>query len=201
MRARLEAEFERIDNLPVRDFERLERSGYVEALDRWEPQVEYLYLWASFYDALPRPDGDPLKARRLREVLDGLDAQRHLWETPQNFNPAQAPTLLLGGITQRLLHDHAAARLRFEQVLQATRRVEGTSGAADVAWALNLAWLERVRNERDAGDFERALALLEQFKTQVLPTAADAEAFEPGGRPARTLGLSRPGAARGDPGR
>ena len=177
MRARLEAEFERIDNLPVRDFERLERSGYVEALDRWEPQVEYLYLWASFYDALPRPDGDPLKTRRLHEVLDGLEAQRHLWETPQDYNPAQVPTLLLAGMAQRLLNDHASARTRFEQVLQAARRVEGTDAAADISWALNLAWLERVRNERDAGDFKRALTLLEQFKVQVVPKAAEEEAL------------------------
>ena len=177
MRAHLKAEFERIDNLSVRDFERLERSGYVEALDRWEPQVEYLYLWASFYDALPRPDGDPLRARRLHEVLEGLSAQRHLWETPQERNSAQAPTLLLAGMAQRLLNDHAAARSRFEQVLQAARRVEDTAAGADVAWAVNLAWLERVRNERDAGDYERALTLLEQFKAQVVPKAADQEAL------------------------
>ncbi|GEM_PF-1619886 len=163
----LEDEFARIDNLPSRDFEELERGGYIDALDRWAPQVEYLQLWAWYYDALPRADSDARRAGELYAILEGLQRLRHLWEKPQAGNPAQIPTLLLAGMTQRLLNDQPAARERLERTLDAARRLNDPPQAAQVEWAVRLAWIERVRTERDAGAFDRALNLLGQFRTRV----------------------------------
>ena len=175
----LAQEFERIDGLSVRDFEKVERGGYVEALDRAAPQAKYLQLWAWFYDALARDDGDPRRAHNLHAVLDGLAADPQLLK-PQvgAAMPERIPGLLLAGMTQRLLNDHVAAQTHLQQALDVAARVTSPARLVPVEWAIRLARLEQIRNDRDAGQFDRAITLIEQYRRQLNDLGPDAFGVE-----------------------
>ena len=95
----LSAEYDRIDNLPIRRFEKLERSGYVDELDRLAPRAEYLLLWALYYDSLSRDDTDPARASRLNRILAIIEANPAIIETGHVVSRVQVQALLLVGMT------------------------------------------------------------------------------------------------------
>ncbi|GAF88308.1 unnamed protein product, partial [marine sediment metagenome] len=99
----LSREYERIDRLPIREFERLEGRGYIEELDRLAPKAEYLLLWALLYDSLPRDNEDPTRTRQLSEVLERAAAHPALLKTPHETSRVQVQALLLTGMANRLL--------------------------------------------------------------------------------------------------
>ena len=162
--AELAIEYERIDSLPITLFEQLERTGYVEQIDGIGPQADYLLLWAELYDALPRDDQDRTRAQRLNRIQDYLAANPAVLETPHESSRIQIQALLLGGITNRLLNKHAAARSLLDRALQVADRVREPAERSRVQWAVSVAALERIRNDRDDGRFSEALAALERFR-------------------------------------
>ncbi len=171
--AELQVEYERIDKLSIREFERLAGGGYVEQLDRLAPRAEYLLLWAWLYNALPRDDADPTRARRLHEVLDGLEEHPALLFTPHQTSGVQVQTLLLAGMANRLLNRHERAREHLDRALSVAEGLEDQSGRLRIEWAVTLAWIERIRNDTEAGRFERALQHLHRFRDQVSTTTSD----------------------------
>jgi hypothetical protein len=172
--AEIDAEYKRIDELSVHEFQALESQGYVETLDRVGPEAEYLLLWALFYDALPRTADEVTRAANLYEVAERLEANSALLRTPQDVSHVQVPMLLLSGMTERRLNKHDPARHDFERALEAAAQIQDSQELDRIRWAVSLAWLERIGNETDDGRYPEALRRLTEFRATIPPTA---EAF------------------------
>ncbi|MFQ5462370.1 MAG: hypothetical protein ACE5E5_07055 [Phycisphaerae bacterium] len=153
---RISREYDRIDNLDIGAFEQLERTGGLEKLDALAPQADYLLLWALLYDSIGRTDDDPYRAEDLNRVLKLLAQNRALLETPHQQSKVQIQTLLLAGMAHRLINDHAVAADMLTRAISIAARITDASDQAAVRWAVTLAHLERIKNERDRGDFDRA---------------------------------------------
>ena len=163
----LELEYSRIDGLPIETFEQLERNGYVEDIDRLKPQLDYLLLWTVLYDSLPRDDHDPTRLRRLNHIRNYLAGHREMLETPHDDSHVQVQVLLLAGMTARLLNDHLSAREHLDHAIAAAERLTDDAERARVSWAVTLAQIERVRNDRDDGRFEAAGNALKRLRERV----------------------------------
>ncbi len=166
LQSQLEEEYVQLDQLPVKEFERLEKNGYVERIDQLEPKTEYLLLWSWFYDALARPENDRVKLKRLRDLVEAVSTNRRLLDTPHRASGIQVQTLLLVGMTHRLLHRHVIARDLLSQAVSIADRIRDPQMKQRVAWARTLARVEQVRNERDAGRYDEAILLARKLDKQ-----------------------------------
>jgi len=164
---RLQDEFARIDRLPAQEFEALDKHGYVDELDRLALSADYLLLWALFYDSLPRGDDDATRARDLNEIVETLVIKSSILQTPQERSHVQAPALLLAGMTQRRLNDHAAAREQLGQAIAVAERLSDVVEKERVQWAVTLGTIEGVRNDRDDGRFESAVSGIARLRNAV----------------------------------
>ncbi len=160
----LAEEYERVDRLSIREFEKLEAQGYVERLDGLAPRTEYLLLWALLYDALPRDDADPTRVRELNEIVERIVGHPALLGTPHDTSHVQVQALLLAGMTHRLLNNHQPARERLDRAIAVAERLGDPAERERVDWAVTLAWLESIRNETDDGRFDEALSRLRRFR-------------------------------------
>ncbi len=160
---RISREYERIDNLPVREFEQLEQSNSVDKLDALSPQADYLLLWVLLYDAIGRDDDDPFRANDLNRILSLLAQNRALLETPHAQSKVQVQALLLAGMANRLVNDHASAADLLTRAISIANRITDTSEKDAAEWAVTLAHLERIKNERNRGDFDRARKYLNKL--------------------------------------
>jgi tetratricopeptide (TPR) repeat protein len=151
-------EFARIDRLSAEAFEEVERRGYLEELDRLGPSADYLLLWILFYDALARNEGDAVRAGQLREIMDTLAVKPAFLQTPHEKSRIQVQAVLLAGMTQRRLNDHAQARDLLDRARAIAERITDATERARVRWAATLAAVEAVHNERDDGRLDDALA-------------------------------------------
>jgi hypothetical protein len=152
------AENERIDTLSPRDFEKLEEAGLVDKLDRMGPSVDYLLLWALFYDSLPRDEKDPVRAQQLSEIVNTFSDNAEWLATPHEKSHVQIPALLLAGMAERRLNNLVTARQHFERAAGAAERLADNSEKDVAQWAITLTALEAGRNARDEGRFDAALA-------------------------------------------
>jgi hypothetical protein len=157
-------EYDRIDSLPIGEFETLERRGYIEQLDQMAPRADYLLLWALVFDSLPRDDFDPVRARRLNQVLEILQESPAFLETPHEQSKVQVQTLLLTGMTHRMRNDHRAARDFIERALSVANRLGDPAGRADVEWAATLARFQLILNEAESGAYDSALYALDRYR-------------------------------------
>ena len=162
----LTAEFVRIDNLPVAEFQRLEASGYIDLVDRLEPKAKYLMLWARFYDALPRDETDPIRIDHLTELVDALTPESIIIKTPHSASRIQIQGLLLAGMTHRRLHDHQRARQNLDRAIRTAQTLSDPQ-QQPVQWAVTLASIERIRNELDDRRLDEALRYLDVFTNNV----------------------------------
>ena len=133
----LAEENKRIDGLSIREFERLEKNGYIARMDSLTPKSRYLQLWAQLYDALPRTDSDPRRAGNLRAILAELDSDPAILATDHADSHVQVQAWLLAGMSHRLLNEHDKARSHLGRALL-------------IASSLNDAD-ERVRQRRHSG--------------------------------------------------
>lgn len=156
-------EFVRVEELSLKAFERLERAGLIERMDALEPEARYRRLWAWFFHALARADGNPERTRLLHLVLDTLTRSATYLQTPLRSGLVQIPSRLLAGMTCRRLNDHASAREHLERAITLCDRVSDPTQRKGIEWVLRLAWIERIRNERDAADLDAARKQLTRF--------------------------------------
>jgi len=155
---RLREESARIDQLPSQEFEAIERKGHVDELDRLSLSADYLLLWAMFYDALPRTADDAMKARQLSGILEEFAAKPTILETPHELSHVQVQARLLAGMTYRRLNDHSAAREQLDRTAGIAARLTDVVEKERVQWAVTLAAIEAIRNDRDDGRFDDALS-------------------------------------------
>ncbi len=169
----IESEYDRIDNLEIREFERLERNGHVEALDRLGPRATYLTLWTLLYDSLSRAEDDSVRASRLNRILAMLDSDASVIETPHADSKVQVQALLLTGMAYRLLNDHPMAREFLERALAVASRLDDPTERLRIEWAVRLASIERIRNHRDDGRYEQALKRIRNLRRTVVTDEGD----------------------------
>ena len=168
----LEKESARISELTAREFDRLEADGYVDQLEQMRPQSDYIRWWATFYRALARPAGNPLRAPELKGLLEELRQTNGALETPHDTSHVQAQSLLLAGMTCRLLTDPAGALTYLNSALATLNGLPDASERENLQWVATLAMVERVRALRDSSQFDEAIAGVESFKRHVEATAS-----------------------------
>lgn len=173
LKTEIAGEFERIDELTAAQFETLERNGVIQRLDNMGPEVDYRLLWALFYDALPRDSGDAAREQRLAGVLAGAAEIEGLLDTPHEQSRVQVQALLLLGMTHRRLGDRPAAREHLDRAVQTAEGLADVQQRAEVDWAVTLALADRIRVEIDAGEYDDALARIEQFNGRAAARSGD----------------------------
>ena len=119
----LDQELDRVDHLAVAQFEALERTGYIDKLDRLAPQTKYLHLWALFYDGLWRSNSNSTRLQRLNDILSALSENPAFLDTPHIESRVQVPCLLLAGMTCRRLEDHHRARDYLDRAVSVAERL------------------------------------------------------------------------------
>ncbi len=165
----LEAEYARLDSLPVAEFDALERNGYVQELDQLGPRAEYLAPWVFFYDALTFPESDAVAVRPLSKVLELVAGQPSLLTTAHAISGVQLQSLLLMGMVQRRLHNFTSAREFLERAAAVTDRIDDPAERQRVAWAVRLVWIERTRMDRNEERFDDAATAIAKLRS-LLPT-------------------------------
>ncbi|MEK6677241.1 MAG: hypothetical protein AABZ47_16515 [Planctomycetota bacterium] len=163
----LTAEYDRIESLPVSEFEALERSGYIQELDLLEARVGYLLLWTLYYDVLPRAPSDSAYANQLSRIVEATTKQPALLSTSHGSSHIQVQALLLVGMTHRLLKDYAKSREHLERALQVAERLNDSAERQRIDWAVRLARMELTRNEIDDNRLDEAAGSLTKFRASV----------------------------------
>ena len=161
---RLQEESARIDRLPTLEFEAIEQRGYVDELDRLMLSADYLLLWALFYDALPRAEDDPTRARELNEIIETLAVKPSILQTPHERSHVRIPARLLAGMTRRRLNDPTAAREQFEGAVADAERLGDAVEKERVQWAVILATIELARNDCDDERYKDALSAIARLR-------------------------------------
>ncbi len=165
-RTEIAAEFERMDALTSAQFESLEKSGFVDKLDRMAPEVDYRLLWAWFQDAISRSPDDPARAERLGRVREMLAANPGLTDVPHELSRIQAHAVLLRGMVLRRLDDRRAARESLDLAMSIVDAIPDPTTQTAAAWVADIALIERVRTELDAGLLDEAQALITRFASR-----------------------------------
>lgn len=163
----LSTEFDRIDQLSVAAFDKVEKSGFIDRLDALLPRAEYLRLWALFYDALPREGDSPVRLRSLTDLTARLSAPPSILETPHETSHVQVQALLLGGMAFRRLNKHETAGEYLDRAIGVADGIADAGERRRVDWAVMLSRIEGVRNERDRTRYDAALARLALFRRDV----------------------------------
>ncbi len=163
----LDKEYQALDALPLARFEVLERQGVIDEMERLVPLVEYLLAWAKFYDVVHRDDSDPFRASLLHEVKDLIGGLPGVLTNPPSAGNPRIEAMVLVGMADRRLNDHGPARSMLAQAIEEAARVTDPRVRRQSDWAVTLAWIERVRNEADIGDYNAALGLLGDFQAGI----------------------------------
>lgn len=169
----LAEEFARLEQLTPAEYERLERTKYIDAIDRLPARADYLRLWTLYYDCLARDDKDALRTKHLREIRSHFVDNPALLVTPHEVSHIQLQALLLAGATYRLLNDLPSAHEHLDHALRLAEPLDD-SEKQRVQWAITLAHVERIRTSRDEGRFEEAQVALARFRATISPEAPDA---------------------------
>ena len=161
---RIADEYVRIDQLSTSQFGRIEGTGYLDKLDEIAPNADYLLLWTLFYDCLHREPDDPALARQLNEILTTFTDKPTILKTPHEQSRVQIPATLLAGMSFRRLNDHHKAREFLDHTRILASRLTDPTERRGVAWAVTLAEIEGIRNDRDARRWKAAAAGIERLR-------------------------------------
>jgi len=167
----IEVELDRLDNLSLAEYDRAERRGHIEHVERMQPQVEAMRRWAVFYRSLTRELNDPTRINDLRVVAQDLRSKTELLTTPHEVSHYQCQSLLLSGMIAGRLGDYALAVEQLDGAVDVVERLVDPIERRDLHWVATLARLERVRALRDFRRFDRALDGVEDFRAWVTATA------------------------------
>ena len=108
--AALTAEYESLDTLPARRYDRMETSGEIDRLESDLARTDYMLAWARFYRALARSASDPERRQEFRSVLTYLNDRSNLLDTPHTDTHFQAQALLLAGMSYRQVDEYQEGR-------------------------------------------------------------------------------------------
>jgi len=167
--ALVEVELARLDALSLPEYERLEEEGYIEQLERLQPQAEYIRRWAVFCRALARSQDDPERVGEFQSVATELREKTSLLEVPHEESHLQIQSLLLSAMAQRRVGDQVSALACLDEALQAAGRLADAAERQSLQWAVLLARLERIRALADARRYPEALAAVSEFRRLIDP--------------------------------
>ncbi len=167
------AEYERLDSLPLREYERIDQTGYVDRLETLEGKADYLTLWVLYYDALAREDGDPVRAGRLDILLNRLDEESWLLDTPHEQSHVQAQALLISGMASRLIGHYDLAQRTLARAVGVVQRIGDPAQRRSLAWAALWGTVERSRALRDGGRHQEAITALQTYRQRLAGSADD----------------------------
>jgi tetratricopeptide (TPR) repeat protein len=165
--AALEEKYAQLDDLSARQYDRLERSGYVDRIESMTPEAKYLRWWVTLYGALARDEHDPARESQLRGLLDTLDAGSEALTTPHETSHVQAQCFLLVGMASQLAGRHADAVAELDQAVGIVRGVAKTAERDSLQWVVTLALLEKARALSDNGQYDQARDASAQFRQHV----------------------------------
>lgn len=167
LRKQLNEQYIEIDSLSIAEFERLERNGTIEQLDRLGPRAGYLNIWVLFYDALRRDPDDPARAIQLTQIINELTSQPVTLNTPHEQSRLQIQSLLLAGLSSRLLRDYDSAKKYLRRAIASADRLVDLDELSRIQWAVSLAWIERIRTDRDGNRYDAAMGNLDRFHSRL----------------------------------
>ncbi|MBI1825441.1 MAG: tetratricopeptide repeat protein [Planctomycetes bacterium] len=171
----ISAEYIQIDALPAEKFDALERSGFLETLDKYAPASDYLLVWSLFYDVLGRRPEDPEIAGKLNEIVLTFEAKPAMLQAPHVRSHIQVQSLLLAGMTQRRLNDHARARTFLDRARAEADNVADAGERQRLQWAVTLIEIESIANERDDNRIADAESRLGRLRE--LPAAKEKSGY------------------------
>jgi len=171
----ISAEYARVDALSAEKFDALERSGYLETLDRYAPAADYFLVWSLFYDAIGRKPDDPEIAGRLNEIVLTFEAKPAMLEAPHARSHFQVQSLLLAGMVQRRLNDHARARTLLDRARTEAESVADARERQRLRWTVTLAEIESIANDRDDNRMADAESRLDRLRE--LPAAKEKSGY------------------------
>ena len=162
----LEAEYARIDELSVGEYEQLDKSGYVLELEAAMPKAQYMLYWAKFYLALSMESANSQRNRLFKEVLETLQ-KASLLTQEHEITHVQAQALLLGGMCCRHLKDYTTSASYLYESAQVADSVADPIERNDLRWLVVLSSIERIRALRDAGKFDGAMDTLRMLRRRL----------------------------------
>lgn len=152
----LQAEYERLDELSIRAYERLEQSGYVNKIESAMPEAQYMLRWARFYLGLSLPPRSREHKDLMVQVLTELRDQSVLLKEDHGVTHVQAQSLLLAGMASRLLGDYPSAINYLGSAVTVTSAISDPQERQDLQWVATLGSIERIRTLRDSGRYDAA---------------------------------------------
>ena len=162
----VDAEYNRIDELSIAEYENLDETGYVLKIESAMPRTAYMLRWARFYRALAMEDHDPQRREILSAILQELTEDKYLLTEDHSRTHVQAQLLLLAGLVSRRLANYESAVRYLHDAAQVVDGIRDVQERRDLQWLVILASVERVRALRDSGDFEAAREALAALKNR-----------------------------------
>lgn len=169
--AALNAEYEDLDTLPARRYDRMEASGDIDRLESDLARVDYMLAWARFYRALARNKSDPQRRGEFRSVLAYLNDRSSLLDTPHTDTHFQAQALLLAGMSHRQVHEYQDGRTMLGRAVDVVADLADEQERSDLAWVVTVARIELVRSYQDSGSFDAARQGVDLFRDEIKRSA------------------------------
>lgn len=170
----VENEYQRIDTLSADALAQMEKSGFLDELDRISPNADYVMLWALFYHALSKQPSDPTRAEHLSEVIATLKSNAAILSTPHEQSRVQVPAHALAGMTLRRLNDVDRARQYLAEARSLGDRLADEGQRSAAASAVLLAEIEGARLEIDAAQWHAASRGINQLRRRTQPDSPTA---------------------------
>ncbi len=162
----LQSEYDRLDDLPARVYDKKEATGDIEALESNLSLTDYMLAWSRFYLSISLEKDEPDRTAPLREALEYLD-RSNLLRTPHAESHYQAQTTLLAGMTHRQLADFGSARRALARSIDIVDDILDPTEQQSLRWIATLAQIELVRSFVDVNNFETAQQALRIFQKNI----------------------------------
>lgn len=152
-----------VDEMSLSEFRRVRRGDVLKTAETVRPQAEYFLQWSHFYRALAGGDGSARQKTLLRGVVEYMKTKSEYVSAPHAETGVQAQSLLLVGMSRRLLGDYQQAA---DYLVRARNLVSSLTEreAKPVEWVFVLAQLELAKLTRDAGHFDLTYEVTEALE-------------------------------------
>ncbi len=167
LRGELQTEYDALDDLPARVYDKMEAKGEVEKLESDLSLTDYMLAWSRFYLAITRDNDDPDRIPNLRNALEYLNDRSHLLKTPHAETHYQAQATILAGMIHRQLAEYAIARRHLARSIDIVADILDEQEKASLQWVQTLARIELVRSFVDVNNHATAKQAAKIFEDDI----------------------------------